>query len=522
MRGLITIGLLLILSFSTASAQTYNPIEELAFKATLQSDGSIFAEQTITNTYSDPIDWKIFSNVQNVKVFADETELSPRQYSLIKSSGSVRITSSKFARVWQISYKTTSTLIRHNDRDQFFYKLLENPATTIFNISGELILPQTTKNISANIYGIGGVGSKNTEIEGNKIIFSALGAGPQSLITFNASWPKDILNLTPWANIKLTLLNLELIPWLFLGLFLPILTVAIYLTLRATNRKNSISTSEVINSPIDTLSPMFVGTLVNKKVYPEEVVAMIIDLCQRGYLMIVKKINGFYLTPRKEIDHNLAPWEAEILSQIFASVKDVTSKEFTKETSNQLFSKKVKNAFAQIYNVITAQKYFTENPHITRIKVKLFGLAIFFFALGAIIWNTISGTNAFLLIPLIGTLLMSRAILAMAPNLIKYTEQGLNEKSEWLKFANFLKSDQPLEISKVQSQYYEKFLAYAVALRCEKEWAKRFENSEIFAAKPDWLVSYEDTNTPQLTTELIEFIGSVSTNISKLRGPIVS
>lgn len=524
MRGKLfaILSLILILASTKVSAQSVNPIDTLNFKATLQLDGSVLAEQSLVYYSPESLNWQIFSKVQNLKVLADNTELDSKQYKLKNTSDGVVVTSSKFASTWQISYKSTSGLIRHNDRDQFFYKIIENPNNIIYEISAELVLPQAASNISANIYGIGGVGQKSTEISNNRIIYSAIGAGNQSLITINASWPKDVLNLTPWANLKLTLLNLELIPWLLLGILMPLLTLAVYFALKLANRKSNFTTQELLDAPPDSLSPIFVGTLVNKKIYPEEVVALIIDLCQRGYIVIVKKVNGFYLTPRKPIDEHLTIWEAEILGQLFAGSKDVTQDQSSKETNTQLFSASVKDAFAKIYNVITEQKYFTENPHITRIRIKLFGLALFFFALGAIIWNTIYGANAYLLIPLIGTLLMSHAILGMAPNLIKYTDQGLNEKAQWLRFANYLKDGRPLEIAKVQSQYYEKFLAYAVALRCQEQWAKRFENSSIFSAKPDWLVCYEEINTPQLASELIEFISTISTNISKLRGPIVS
>ena len=114
-------------------------------------------------------------------------------------------------------------------------------------------------------------------------------------------------------------------------------------------------------------------------------------------------------------------------------------------SKQMLFSPKIKAAFHHIYDHVARNQYFQENPHITRIRYKLFGLLFYFTALVGVFWLILTGGNNYLLIPLISSMLIAWLILRLTPNLVKYSEIGLEQKRLWQSFANYLKLGKAIE-----------------------------------------------------------------------------
>lgn len=520
---LLGTSLLLCLSPARITAQSATAIGALNLEAELTTSGSVRAVQTIDLIDPDSLKWDIFSSVHNLQVTADGEPVSKKKIRIRKGNGVTAVTVNEFASSYQLEYETASTLIRRSDRDQFFYRLFQQPERQIYGITARFSLPTSSAELTGNIYALSGVSGSEINVEGEQAVsYSATSAGPESLITLNASWPKEVLALTTAQELRLEFLNLESLPWLGLGLLLPLITLTVLLLLLREQRKiDRVDREQVMPQPPSTLSPLLVGVLKNRKIYPEEVVALIIDLCQRGYLVVVKKNEKFYLTKRKPFDDQLTAWEREILAQMFPGSRIANADQIEQVANQTLFSPQVRQAFSQIYQVITELRYFKENPHLTRVRHKLFALFLYFAALVGVIGNTLSGANSYLLIPLIGALLMAQAIIKLSPRLVYYSGEGLRIREQWQMFGNYLESKAALPIEQVQGQYFERYLAYAIALRVDTEWASRFDNATLTAAKPDWLVSYDDSTTLELTKQLTDFIGDVSSTITKMRGPIV-
>jgi len=519
----VSIALLLGSAGQPARAQANVAITDLQVKVRLQNNGSALIEQQLNYAEPTQLNWTIFSKLTDLSVIADDSVVPTGQIQHRHQGDQTLLVSSATAQSWQLNYTTTSVLIRHHDRDQFYLKIFNNPGGQIYNALAVFDLPETasSNDLGGNLYAIGGVLDPVSQKTSNQeMVYTVSSAGPQSLFTVSANWPKSVLALSQWQEWRLDLLNLDALPWLILGLILPLLALAVLVELQVKRRQSEHDTTAQIDTLPSSLPSILVGVIVNKKIYPNEIVSLLVDLCQRGYVVIVKKNSTYSLSLRRAPDEHLHPWEKEILDQLFDNQKGQANIQSVNQSS--LFSPQVRDAFAQIYQVITELEIFAENPHLTRVRYKLIALSFYFFGVIGLIWTAISGSSPYLIIPLTSTIVIAYLIIRLCPKLIRYTKNGLVIRGQWLAFGNYLRAQTQLPISASQNRLFEKYLPYAIALHLTTEWASRFDTSTLAILKPDWLISYQDGSTLELAQELVGFTKIISEEITKLRGPLVN
>lgn len=506
-------------------------VSSLTVKAELQLDGTVTVNQEIVLVGSSNLDWQLFSSPRHLAVSADGQTVSSKQWRLVSDGASTRLISKELAASrWVLSYQTAGNLIRHNDRDQFFFKVFQEPGVAVNQTQVTFTLPAHAasteiQSLTGNAYAIGGVLGATSEVTGAKTItYSADYAGPKGLMTISASWPKSILQLNRFQEAKLALTNLDSLPWIILGVSLPLvaLVVLLFLIVRQ-RRQDRVLLGPIVSQPPTELSPLIVGVLVNKKIYPEEIVALLVDLCYRGYLVIIKNGPDYFFGKRKPPDQHLQLWEKNILEQVLPKLETkISASEITAFHKQALFSLPVHDAFNDIYEIITRHQYFVENPHLTRIRYKLIALTFYFASVVGLVWTAVSDITPYLLIPLIGTILLAWLILRLTAKLTRYSATGLAQRSAWLSFSQFLGDPKPIDPAMARNQTFEKYLAYAIALGKTAEWTNRFDRSSSRIVKPDWLVTYQDLDADALGGELVEFVSKTSKLLTTLRGPLVN
>lgn len=529
-RGLAIIillaGFLLPWHSADAAPNRFSSLSLLSVTANLKQDGSVEVDQRLNFVTPTALEWTFFTNVRDLSVLADNQPVGEKSYRLNNTDGATMLTSEVTAENWQLRYQTTTTLIRSNERDQIFLKLLEDSGYFIGEFQAVFRLPSSVSSpgLVGNVYAIGGVGGTETSpTQPNELSYSASQIGPKAVVTINAHWPKSFLRLNAFQEARLSLGNLEILPWLWLGLILPLASLIVLLTLAARQRRQEHGVSTEQAKPPSRLSPLIVGTLVDKKVYPKEIVALLIDLCQRGYVVIVKKNDQYYLTQRRPFDEGLEPWEKNILSTLFPiSNLRLTNQEMRQLNRQSLFSPKVRDAFTAIYAVITGKQFFAENPHLTRVRYKLIALGFYFVSVVGAIWIAVSGASPYLLLPLAGTMAICYLIVRLTPGLVHYSAMGKQARHDWLAFGNYLAKPEPLPLEATRNQVFEQNLAYAIALNKTVEWAKRFDQSRTVIVKPDWFISYEETSTAEFVREIEQFSRSISQMLTEMRGPTVN
>ena len=518
--------LIVMFLFFAASAHAATPVKSLEVKVILDQQGTVRITQNIIYSSPSKLNWKIFSKPTNLTVESNNQLVESSKIKVTKESNSTHLISTNLATSWKISYYSSGNLIRHNNRDQLFLKIIDKPPVPVFLTSINFQLPASDDidtNISGNIYSLQGVSNALTKvISPTEINFSAGYAGTNSLITISSNWDKSVLKLGPLGQAKLSLLELDVTPWLAFGIILPVASLLVLLHLLWRQKKQEGSTDDIIDQPPSNTPAILVGVLVRKKIFPEEIAALLISLCQRGYLIIIKRSDSYFITKRKSLDENVEPWEKAIVKEMFGDNQNIKANDRQSLNNNALYSPRVREAFAQIYDVITSYAYFKENPHQTRIKNKLFALAVYYFSALAIIWIAVSDNSPYLILPLAGAMVVAQIIIKLSVKLANYTDKGLAARNEWLSFKNYLTTNKPLPFETSRNHTFEKYLPYAVAMNSTLAWAKRFDLSSITIIKPDWFVTYNESSTVDFAKEIALLTNEISKGITSLRGPLVS
>lgn len=521
---LLTILLgIFILIFPVFKAHANQPtISDFSQKVTLSQEGRLLVDINLTYESARNLRWDIPVDARAIKVFQADNNID--NFNIEKTRDGQRITTRDNSRNWRINFIKPSNLIRHNDRDQLYLKIFQDTNKIIKNSVVTFVFPQEVSlpiDLSGNTYAIGGIGNSQTEIIGNTVVYTVKNASPDAIFSISASWQKDSLQLSSWERLRLWIMNLEAVPWILIGLLLPLLSLGLLAWIYVKQRTSTYSVDEILNKPPKDLPPVIAGVLVNKKISAPEITATLVDLCIRGYLVIVYKGGGFLLGKRKPFDDHLTPWEKKIVERIFLDNFKIEEEHLQAISQHSLYSPKIREAFSHIYQSVTDWGFFTENPHITRVKYKLLALSLYFLSLIGIIWVVVSQASPYFLIPLIASMFSAQLVLKLSVKLITYSKSGLDARHRWLAYANYLKEPKPLTISSALDQTFEKNLPYAIALKCTQEWAKRFDLTSHTIVRPDWFISYTDTSTGQFVQEVIKFGNTISKSLSNLKGPLV-
>ncbi|QQG49639.1 MAG: DUF2207 domain-containing protein [Candidatus Berkelbacteria bacterium] len=511
---------------SGVAAKVEQSVDLATLNLELRQDGSLEVVQELIFASPTSLNWPIYGELTKLSLSGDGVPIQPSEIKQQRTGDQVNLIAETPHQLWSLTYRASSKLIRSKERDQLYFQVLRESGFSVKQLRTTFKLPAEASGdgLTGNIYAIGGVGQTRVERpDSQTLTYQASFMGPNAILTINAHWPKSVLHLSLIEELRLALENLEIVPFLVLGILLPLLGLAVLLRLLARQKAIEKPNKRLRTTVPSALSPLVVGTLVDKKVYPKEIVAMLIDLCQRGYIVIVKKSGQYYLSQRRQFDDRLEPWEQGILEALFpvANTK-LTESEMRALNRQSLFNPKVRRAFDDIYEIVTRKQYFAENPHRTRVRYKLFALSLYYLSVIGAIWIAVTGTSPYLLLPVAGTMIFCRLILRLTPGLVRYTQLGLNERAEWLAFANYLSEAQPLSLEAARNRVFEKYLGYAIALGKTKNWAGRFDISEMIIIKPDWFISYEETSTSQFAREIEQFSKTISTMLTEMRGPLVN
>lgn len=519
---------------SKTSAQTYQylpSISRLEAQVDLDADGWANIKQTIVYDQSSPLDWTIrVPSWRHLEIISDGKKLSRFNYHIRKKGHFRQIKSTQKVRAqnWQINYQTIKNthLIRHGE--QFRWEVFSQLNTQVQNVQITLNSPfkieSKDNNTPYRVYAFHGVGYYQAYQSNPKtVVFTGDYFSPEAGFTITTTWPKGTFHFSIIRELLLNISTFELTFWIIFGFILPILTFIFLLFIYRRNleRLHFEPPKTILDKPPNDLPSLMVGILFEKKIYAFTLVSAILDLCERGYLIIIKEDKQYILGKRKLPDEHLRTWEKELLEEIFANERVWTKQEDVEVRSHkQLFSKKIINIYEAAYNAVTELGYFSENPHLTRIKYKLFGIVLYLFTIIGIAWVGISFQPPFLLIPLGGVFLATLVIIRIAPHMPMQSEQGIQAMEQWGSFRNFLTQKQPLGAQHSVGGLFYEYLSFAIALRVETLWMQRFRNYRLIM--PEWYVSSDRVGAEQAIPETMAIIKHLSHSLSQLRGPAVT
>jgi hypothetical protein len=418
--------------------------------------------------------------------------------------------------------------------DLLRYIAADEEGVYIEAIQVKLTLPKGAKanEIKPIIYGVHGVGdSSYTQVDNRTIIYNAYNLSPSATFTVAAQIPDGLVVFPFWQRFVYEIANMNVYWWLVVS-FVPFALTLLYLLLMYYRTISEWRQPQVKNS-VDqlpsNLAPAEVAMLVEGKVSSRAISAILVDLAHRNYINVINRNGAYSFGKRKFLEINnlennpdLKLYEKVLLSKIFNSKEISTHQEdILFRVSHHVFSRKIAQVYIDIYGVIRDLGYFIKDPVKVYQKYRTFGLSMFFVSfVGLIVGLVLSIEPKFYLLFWLMLMFSSVMIIKMAPNLPSRNQLGNQELIKWLQFKNYLSSSSPIEGESNTTATYEKYLAYAIALGVEVEWAKRF-SSKMFIS-PSWYICTEPVAIIEdFANGLYPIIGSVSRTLLLAREPII-
>jgi uncharacterized membrane protein len=261
-------------------------------------------------------------------------------------------------------------------------------------------------------------------------------------------------------------------------------------------------------SPPKDLNLLEIGIMIDEKADNHDFTAIIIDLAVSGYLKI-KEIERKKLVGKGR-DYELIKIKdylgsdsskKKIMSGIFVDKNSVLLSSLTKEGKMSSVKSQIEK---DAYSRLTKEKFFSRSPQL--IKGMYYGVATILIILAFILPALLDRYFTF------GATMTSIAISAVllfifAKYMPQRSKKGVLIKEQIEGFKLYLKTAEKYRMQFYEkTNYFEKFLPYAIALGVAEIWAKKFEN--IYKKQPKW---YEGNFT---TFSVYSFTSNLNTQFS--------
>ena len=247
--------------------------------------------------------------------------------------------------------------------------------------------------------------------------------------------------------------------------------------------------------PPDQLSPGEIGTLIDNSVDMRDITATIVDLAVRGYMVIEEKKVDHLLGLTHSTEYffelkkpaaewaALKPHEQQLLSGFFP-FGDAGETVSLSSLKNKFYSN-LPPMRSQIFMSLVGRGYYTKRPD--SLRASYVGVAVVITVVliwgGAALGRQMGMTQApFLLAGAITGLIVFGFGWFMSAR----TVTGARELEKLLGFKDFLEHVESDRFNRMikTPEMFEKFLPFAMALGCEKNWSNAFQG--IYTQPPEW------------------------------------
>lgn len=401
------------------------------------------------------------------------------------------------------------------------FKVLDNPGVFISNAIITMHLPNQVSKQDAEqlMYAVHGIGSYNYYMADSKtLIYTADNISSMSTLTVAAHLPKSILTPPISKRIIFAISSVSAKTYLVIAIVIPVFTLIITIFMALKRRKDkilSLSAKPIAEIP-DDISPAVAGVLIDGQVGAREIAATLIDLANRGFVYITKNGENFSFGIRKSLDLDklkIAPFEKKLLSKLFENSNYKSTRDDVEmRVGRHIFSKKIADAYLEIYHSATEKGYFIKDPVMVQRRWKYTGIALFILGVLGFVQSVFFAPDPkFTLIFWAGAMGAAAVVIRLSGLMPARSNFGSFVLAKWMAFRNYLKLKTPVEPGANLKGKYINYLPYAIVFGVEVEWTKRFFNENF--TKPDW---YE-SDAPVATLEnfagglfpVISFVGSI-------------
>jgi uncharacterized membrane protein len=397
-------------------------------------------------------------------------------------------------RTIKVKYRVANGLRFFADHDELYWNITGNEhRDTMEESSAQVLLPAGTTGMRVRTFtGPAGARESNAtaELADNKVLMATTQAlGPREGFTIVVGWDKGFV--TPPSPLRQSL-DFYRSNWPFL---IPVaaLILAVWFYF-AHGRDPALRPIAVQYSPPGEISPAGAGTLIDDSADMREITATIVDLAVRGYILIEEKQRDRLLGLTHSKDYVLhlrkpvAEWpgarahERTLLGGLFGG--GVFESVALSDLENKFYTH-LPLLRDGIFSELLARHYYRTRPDTmhARYAAGAIGAGMGIYFVGSVI-----ARHAGMQILPFGIAAALTAIIVFVYGRVVHgrTIEGTRALEGILGFKEFLARVESDHFKKVTMtpEMFEKFLPFAMALGCEKNWSKAFDG--IYQQPPQW------------------------------------
>ncbi len=238
---------------------------------------------------------------------------------------------------------------------------------------------------------------------------------------------------------------------------------------------------DYLSEPPSDLPPAIAGTLVDETADLQDVMATVLDLARRGYLVIEEDRNPglfgigasttFTFKRTDKPDDDLRGFERTLLRKIFRG-KD----ERTLDSLRNRFYTAIPQIQGELYREVVREGFFSASPDNVRrmwsgIGVVLMVLAVL---LGVLALMAVDQFAESLVCVPLALGVVSIALLIAAGRMPAKTAKGAEEAAKWRAFREYLRNIRRYTDLEQATELFNDYLPYAVAFGLERTWVNHF------------------------------------------------
>lgn len=408
------------------------------------------------------------------------------------------------------------------DYDELRLPVMDTTGIPYDKVQITVIFPaDITSEVKTDFLAVHGVESTSTIVQNSStIVYTAKEVSSQAILTVVAKLPKGTISPTLDMRINQFINDIQNNVWIALAVVFPFLTIVfmILLLVYQHKRQKIDQPTEEITAPPMAIPPAIVGVLYGQKVGSRELAATLIDLAQRGDIVILDEERDFAFG-KGRFDQRLLDYEKILLSKIFRKNLTSNRQEIERRINNHFYSKKISLVAAGIYSLATQLGYFKVNPQKYHNKYRLIGVFLFLLALaGFVMTLAFFSSPSYVVFLWIGMMGSSLIIAFTAGSLPIRTVIGQEVLSNWLSFRKFLSNPNVVPFAQNNQEIFQRYLPYAVVMNCEAAWARRF--SEHNFVMPEWFLTDKgNLGLEDFCLSLFPIVSYVGRNFAAIREP---
>ena len=276
---------------------------------------------------------------------------------------------------------------------------------------------------------------------------------------------------------------------LVLSLFLRVigpLAVIVLWYVRGRDPQLTVVVPDYISEPPDDLAPAIVGTLIDEKADMQDIVSTLIDLAQRGYLMMEEEDDDHLYKRTDKSQKGLRPFEKQFLKDIFGK-----KEERSLSSLRYKFADNLPKLRTLVYQELVDENLVPKSPHSVRTSYGCLAAGVFilavisFFGLISLFAETV-GTVA---CPAMALAVTGIFLLIASRHMPRKTDKGVEAAAKWNAFKQYLKNIEQYADLEQSGEIFADYLGYAVAFGLERTWIRKF-SSVPATPIPRWYFPY--------------------------------